>query len=615
MNDLVFSVEKLFDDNNDSGCLKQTQCDKFYIASYQRGYKWGDEPIRLLFDDLYDAYTSSKNTKQDEEYYLQYITVKKVNNNLEIIDGQQRVTTLSILLSMLDNIEIIKDKIDYAVREKAHNYMEEFVYKRIDVELLNDGWSDFIVKYNIHDEQDIYYMFNAQVKFLEKFNEYLNEDTKIEFSRYIQNNVKLIVNVVESHISSELIFSNLNNNKVPLTNVDLVKGLFLTKLAREGQNSKSFKEILERRASLGRQWDEMENWLNRDEVKNFYFKSDTNGMEGLLELFIKKIDKKNLDIGHQYYIYNAIEKKFKTTTSIIELFDRLKMYYFILQDWYNHKEIYNLLGFILLHKGSKENIKTISLNFEDNKSKIISELKELRNQIIKVDNINELKYGDNNTVIHNILLSISVFGENSIKNKFNFYNFTEGKWSLEHIFPQNPKLVGNKLSIQDIKNINLLIDKNYDTSKLTNNEELKLKHENIDDNTIVKHYKEIKNILKNDDTEAILERLDIDILTILLNVAELHAIGNMALLTVGDNSSMSNHMFNYKRLNLTNRVSKGSFIPSHTFDVFSKLIEIKDENNKSITMNSNLELWSKDDIDVHLKWIKQKLDSIIKGTN
>ena len=136
MNDLVFSVENLFDDNNDNGCLKQTQCENFYIASYQRGYKWGDEPIKILFDDLFDAFKSSKNTKKDAEYYLQYITVKKIDNYLEVIDGQQRVTTLIILLSILGNRELISNKLDYAVRKKVHEYMEEFIFNENNFDVL-----------------------------------------------------------------------------------------------------------------------------------------------------------------------------------------------------------------------------------------------------------------------------------------------------------------------------------------------------------------------------------------------------------------------------------------------------------------------------------------------
>jgi len=493
MNDLVFNTSMLFNTDKDNGCLKQTECDSFYIASYQRGYKWGDEPIKLLFDDLFDASNSSKNSKKDGEYYLQYITVKKVKNHLEIIDGQQRVTTLTILLSIFDCRNLIKNKLNYAVRGKVHEYMQEFIFNENNFDILNNNWSDYIAKYPYYDEQDIYYMYNAQVKFLEKFDEYLkNEDIKDKFKLFVQNNVKLIVNVVEPHISSELIFSNLNNNKVPLSNVDLVKGIFLTKLAREGENSKSFKEILEKRASLGRQWDEMENWLNRRDVKQFYFSKDLSGMEGLLELFIAKNNYTfDRDKKHQYYIFNIIEKKLKNGESVIKMFDDLKQKYNTLYDWYHNFETYNLLGFILHHKGSNEDIKKLKINYKDTKSKIIHELMQIRNKIVtfKDKKIKLFNYKDNPADIHKILFALSVFGMNNKKIKFDFYNFTEEKWSLEHIFPQNPKFKDTKkLTQQDIENINILIDEDYKVNDLIQNNILKLEHDDADYDSIKEAY-------------------------------------------------------------------------------------------------------------------------------
>ena len=81
----------------------------------------------------------------------------------------------------------------------------------------------------------------------------------------------------------------------------------------------------------------------------------------------------------------------------------------------------------------------------------------------------------------------------------------------------------------------------------------------------------------------------------------------MALLSVGDNASMSNNMFNEKRLNLAKRVSKGSFIPKHTFDVFSKLTDF----NQSNVMNENLKIWTLQDITTHQLWMKQRIEKII----
>jgi hypothetical protein len=79
---------------------------------------------------------------------------------------------------------------------------------------------------------------------------------------------------------------------------------------------------------------------------------------------------------------------------------------------------------------------------------------------------------------------------------------------------------------------------------------------------------------------------------------KLNSIGNMALLSRSDNSSNSNGMFDQKRINISNRVSNASFVPKHTYDVFSKLI--------SSEMNRDLTVWSETDIDAHAAWIARK---------
>ncbi|MDD2888723.1 MAG: DUF262 domain-containing protein [Aliarcobacter sp.] len=606
MNDLVFSTSMLFNTNNDNGCLKQIECDSFYIASYQRGYKWGDEPIQILFDDLYDAFKSSKNSKKSQEYYLQYITVKKIEYNkkkyLEIIDGQQRVTTLSILYSVLNNRDIIKNKIKYAVRSKVQEYIDNRIYKDYQ---LPSSWEALISEQEDYNEQDICYMYNAQSRFSKNKIEKLEDNDELTlFIEYLKHNVKIIVNLVEEHISSEQIFSNLNNNKIPLTNADLVKGLFLTKLARDNENNISFKEILEKRASIGRQWDDMENWLNQEEVKNYYFKDFNSSMDGFLKLFIKTLDiNEKYNANEQYSIFNLIDKTIKKSDkSIIEIFHDFKLLYSRLVDWYDNTQIYNLLGFILLAKGSKSMklVSFVSYIYKD-KKEFIKSLNKAKNNIIEYEKMEELEYGKNNTSIHNILLALSIFDDdNSSRFNFNAYSDKKQNWSLEHIFPQTPKLDNGLLNCNDIKSINELSN-NKDIEEFRNNIFLENKDINLDT-----EYKSLIKILEEGKAKKVTST-QILIIEELIKVESLHHIGNMALLSVGDNASMSNNMFNEKRLNLAKRVSKGSFIPKHTFDVFSKLTDF----NQSNVMNENLKIWTLQDITTHQLWMKQRIEKII----
>src|SRR5687768_7307746 len=104
MSELVFSIANTFSLNPQEGVLGQSSATSFFIAPYQRGYKWSsettDSPVQKLLFDLSDAFSANL-----QEYYLQYITLSESRFDnlkvLEVIDGQQRLTTLTLLFSVL----------------------------------------------------------------------------------------------------------------------------------------------------------------------------------------------------------------------------------------------------------------------------------------------------------------------------------------------------------------------------------------------------------------------------------------------------------------------------------------------------------------------------------
>ena len=71
---------------------------KFVIPEYQRPYAWSDEQIQVLFDDL-SEYTHNTNDDDESTYFLgTIVSYENENHEQEIIDGQQRITTLFLLL-------------------------------------------------------------------------------------------------------------------------------------------------------------------------------------------------------------------------------------------------------------------------------------------------------------------------------------------------------------------------------------------------------------------------------------------------------------------------------------------------------------------------------------
>ena len=88
----------------------------FFIPSYQRGYRWGDRQVLDLLKDIYEF--ANKTKIKDEFYCLQPIVVAiKKDDKYNIIDGQQRLTTIYIILKYLkdsgEKFKEFKDKEEY----------------------------------------------------------------------------------------------------------------------------------------------------------------------------------------------------------------------------------------------------------------------------------------------------------------------------------------------------------------------------------------------------------------------------------------------------------------------------------------------------------------------
>lgn len=93
----------------------------FYVPSYQRGYRWGKEEVTRLLEDIY--------TNGNKTYCLQPVVVRKDGNRYELIDGQQRLTTLFILLQYIKREYkpkiSLKYELIYETRESSAKYLND----------------------------------------------------------------------------------------------------------------------------------------------------------------------------------------------------------------------------------------------------------------------------------------------------------------------------------------------------------------------------------------------------------------------------------------------------------------------------------------------------------
>jgi len=266
MAELIYNIKSVFE-----SYLKGDQ--QYNIPEYQRGYKWTSQQIVQLLKDINDF-----DTKGDEDlfYCLQNITLVEKGTNFNIVDGQQRLTTLALLLSFLGNTEIIQNKILYSVRESSNIFLQKitinedsFIQKIIE----SASFEEFITNQD-YDYQDIFFMYNA----IRHINSWfiVNADVKkTEFKTKLLYHVKLIVNRITGVEEQEL-FMNLNAGRVSLDGSDLVRAILITRVAKkemEEYDSKEIKNVVrlnERRIRIGWELDELNAWWSKKDVFDFF---------------------------------------------------------------------------------------------------------------------------------------------------------------------------------------------------------------------------------------------------------------------------------------------------------------------------------------------------------
>lgn len=629
MNEFIHSIENIF---NDEGVLKINNVSCYYIAPYQRGYKWASESkYDQVPQMLIDVYTAMKYKTQ--EYYLQYITLMKRKLNetnkvvFEVIDGQQRLTTLSIFFYCLEMIEqkkelnIAADKVIYSRytnNDQYRNIFKEMIDKTHEA-LQNKADQKNILK--AIETQDLFYMTSAALR-ITAFIHILNENNELsDYLNYLKNRVKLIVNLESEYIKPEDVFSNLNDNKVALTNAELIKGLLLTKgvnMENHSSQRKHYKEIINQRSIMGRMWDEICAWIEQPDVCRYFFGVETNGIEHLLSIielqtttdsndrrldsldkFIALLNQEKSLSESKFILFDQFNDVVSSWREAQDILLKIKHIYRSLRDIYESYEntkLYNLLGFWFFAakpKTTDERIKElrslITMSYMEKIDFLKSEIKKQIPNLAELkddrssETYYELRYASNNEKLTNLLLSFSVFPEDNNPNyRFNFYQYDKEKWSFEHIFPQNPKNT-IKIAKEAKAVIKALLESTLKDEKKETIDEL---HKRIENN----------EKLELDEKLSFLYKADFDI----------DSLGNMALLSNKTNSALSNNPYVAKRPILSKKISEGDFVPRHTIDIFHKSM-----NKPDITFNMDLTIWNGNDVNAHVAWMEQRNSEIL----
>lgn len=596
--ELIYSVKEIF---SDSDFLKDRNVDFYNIPYYQRGYKWDSNNVEKLLDDIY-----ASKVKDDLFYCIQNITITKNNNIYNVIDGQQRLTTLTIILSYLGENELVYNKVRFpenSIRKFTNEILNNWITnKDFDFYTQFENWNTVINEKPEYDLQDIYHIVQVAItvkKWFEKLKEKEGESYLVNFKNKLLFNVKFIVNEVEGNQSEEKIFANLNSKRIPLDGSDLIRAILITRVAKEeAKEEGDLKNIIfvnERRIKLGWELDQINGWWSKEDVKIYFqrfinIESENIGKNKLFNddfypinnLYLLFAESKNSNVLSLQLIENS--------TDSIALYKEIIHLHHTLFDWFHDREIYHLLGYLFANETNRKNIDFYKIwTLWNHCSKRQDFVKEVKNEIksafmeedciVDYTNLQINWYENKTTLLVKTLLLMDVI-ECLKKNKAFLppQYFKKNLEDIEHIFPQNPKDKKNKEIVGYVKFL-------LKTGQLAKNEVDVINLESrLDD----EDFKSEFIVLLEDKTTEIKQ----------------NAIGNLVLLHRSLNRGLGNKVYDQKRSKIISFHNEGNFIQPHTFKVF-----VRDFlNDKNIEDYRDDEFWSQSDIDNNTKYINQQIN-------
>jgi len=535
---------------------------RFFVPSYQRGYRWSNEDVLRLLDDIWES--------DGSQYSLQPVVVKlhiecddESQREWELIDGQQRLTTLYLILEYIKReIQCGKGspyRIGYDTRNKSEEYLNS-----LDPEL-KDTNIDFYHLY--HADRAIHGWFQQWG------DEYAQFDIASDIRSYLFKSVGIIWYEAPPETSATELFTRLNVGRIPLTDAELVKAALLTKIPEKA--SKDEVESTVRAQEISAQWDGIERDLHQPDIWAFVagITADANDeryptrISLLLDTLADSSEELDKFTGKRprYYTFDQLRKQIKENPTVF--WEKVIALHAQILGWFAQPRIYNKIGYLVAAGKSFGEIVDEAKGMK--KSAFDAYLIDLIRGKIKTSehDLGELSYESKPGPLQLLLLLMNVETVSKAGQRFSFAKHIEKRWSLEHIHAQNAEslnkaeqwaswLDNHREALQSVKSdINAgeidTLSAEVDTAitKINDGGAISFSKQSFQDlsGRMIK-------FLGNDDSDD----------------HSIHSISNLALLSSEQNSGLSNSVFEVKRRKILDWDYSGEYIPVCTRNIFLK---------------------------------------------
>jgi hypothetical protein len=422
------------------GALKDCQ---FFVPSYQRGYRWTKSEVTELLDDI-NEFSTENGTKI---YCLQPLIVKKSGEKYEVVDGQQRLTTIFIFMKVVSQKIPSKGplfSLEYETREDSATFLNSLSDKNIAQQDKNIALQDKNIDY--------YHIVESYKTIKDWFGEPgYNSANMSEMYDKIVESVFFIwykLSETEDPISK---FSEVNRGRIYLTNAELIKAALLNKENFSGKFEKD-------QVKISLEWDCIERRLRDDSFWLFLNneKQDRTRIDMIFDLLVhKKIkeDENNKDPLYSIskddnyfsYLVSALRKcakdEGKLSKFVTDEWNEARELYEEFQKWYNDLDMYHIIGFLIATNTNTNKIIQEILNETKDKSKAEKTLLDMvintfANDDKFYNDIEKYEYHVHDAEIRNVLLLFNISTlvcKSEKQERFPFDLYKETKWDIEHI--------------------------------------------------------------------------------------------------------------------------------------------------------------------------------------
>lgn len=521
---------------------------RFIVKRYQRGYRWGKEEVECLLNDI----CASGNVN----YCLQPLVVKRLGNDeWELVDGQQRLTTLFLIIAYLkrSNLKPSVESpfvIEYETREESDRYL-----LTLDPALAGA---------NI----DFFHMHKAYTVIQHWFG-VLKTNHRQQVADAIFGALMATVHVIWYEADGEDatdLFTRLNVGRIPLTDAELFKALLLS-------GSSQISSAGTRAAEIAAQWDGIERDLRNPDMWAFVSSAPADAQPTRIALLLDVLAGADGSAGQRAFATFDSLRARVTASSAQEVWNEVLGLHALLTGWYASHDLYHKIGYLIAVGMPVATL--VGLARGVTKRRFEAELDGLiRDELsLSPSEAAELNYETRSSwqKAERLLLLMNVESVRRNRNATERYPFRAHKarsWSLEHIHAQNAQVLNKAEQWREWLRLHRdaltaisVSDEAREATRLVLIRAIDALPSDLQGNAFSKIAGDVSGFFSPPEATGG-NRASA--------VHSLHSISNLALLSAGDNAALSNAAFEVKRQKVIALDREGAYIPVCTRQVFLK---------------------------------------------